>query len=56
MTVMLKLSDKIFKAAVIMTPTYLERSSSGIISFCLFILFMGFLRQESWRIHDYDVS
>ena len=29
-------------------PSNLEDSSSGIISFCLFILFMGFSWQEYW--------
>ena len=29
-------------------PTDLGGSSSGVISFCLFILFMGFSRQEYW--------
>jgi len=29
-------------------PTNLESSSFSILSFCLFILFMGFLRQEYW--------
>ena len=29
-------------------PTGLERSSFSILSFCLFILFMGFSRQEYW--------
>ena len=29
-------------------PTYLEGSSFSVISFCLFILFMGFSRQEYW--------
>ena len=30
------------------TPTDLGGSSSGVISFCLFILFMVFLWQENW--------
>ena len=30
------------------TPSDIEGSSSSVISFCLFILFMGFLRQEYW--------
>ena len=30
------------------TPSNLESSSSGVISFCLFILFMGFSRGEYW--------
>ena len=30
------------------TPTDLGGSSSGVISFCLFILFMGFSREEYW--------
>ena len=30
------------------TSSDLGSSSSGVISFCLFILFMGFLRQEYW--------
>ena len=30
------------------TPTDLGGSSSGVISFCLFIVFMGFSRQEYW--------
>ena len=30
------------------TPTNLESSSFGVISFYLFILFMGFSRQECW--------
>ena len=30
------------------TPTSLGSSSFGILSFCLFILFMGLLRQEYW--------
>ena len=29
-------------------PSHLEGSSSGVTSFCLFILFMAFLRQEHW--------
>ena len=29
-------------------PTDLGRSSFSVISFCLFLLFMGFLRQECW--------
>ena len=29
-------------------PTNPGRSSSGVISFCLFVLFMGFLRQLYW--------
>ena len=29
-------------------PTYLRSSSLSILSFCLFILFMGFSRQEYW--------
>ena len=29
-------------------PTYLESSSFSVLSFCLFILFMGFSRQEYW--------
>ena len=29
-------------------PMNLENSSFSVISFCLFILFMGFLRQEYW--------
>jgi len=29
-------------------PTYLGSSSFSILSFCLFILFMGFWRQEYW--------
>ena len=29
-------------------PTVLGRSSFSILSFCLFILFMGFSRQEYW--------
>ena len=29
-------------------PTYLGSSSFSVLSFCLFILFMGFLRQEYW--------
>ena len=29
-------------------PTYLGSSSFSILSFCLFILFMGFSRQEYW--------
>ena len=29
-------------------PTYLRSSSFSILSFCLFILFMGFSRQEYW--------
>ena len=29
-------------------PTYLGSSSFGVLSFCLFILFMGFSRQEYW--------
>ena len=32
------------------TPTNLGVSSSGVISFCLFILFMGFLQQESLSV------
>ena len=30
------------------TPSDLGSSSSSVISFCLFILFMGFSRQEYW--------
>ena len=30
------------------TPTNLGRSSLSVLSFCLFILFMGFSRQEYW--------
>ena len=30
------------------TPTDLGSSSFSVISFCLFILFMGFSRQECW--------
>ena len=30
------------------TPTNLGSSSFGVLSFCLFILFMGLLRQEYW--------
>ena len=30
------------------TPTNLGGSSSSVISFCLFILFMGFSRKEYW--------
>ena len=30
------------------TPTHLGSSSFSVLSFCLFILFMGFLRQEYW--------
>ena len=30
------------------TPTDLGSSSFSVISFCLFILFMGFSRQEDW--------
>ena len=30
------------------TPTNLGSSSFSVLSFCLFILFMGFLRQEYW--------
>ena len=30
------------------TPSDLRGVSSGVISFCLFILFMGFLQQEYW--------
>ena len=30
------------------TPTDLERSSFNVLYFCLFILFMGFSRQEYW--------
>ena len=29
-------------------PTDLGRSSFSVLSFCLFILFLGFLRQEYW--------
>ena len=29
-------------------PTDLESSSFSVLSFCVFILFMGFSRQESW--------
>ena len=29
-------------------PTYLRSSSFSVLSFCLFILFMGFSRQEYW--------
>ena len=29
-------------------PTNLQSSSFNVLSFCLFILFMGFLRQENW--------
>ena len=32
----------------ILDTSYLEDSSSGVISFWLFVLFMGFLRQEYW--------
>ena len=31
------------------TPSDIEGSSSSVISFCLFILFMGFSRQEYWN-------
>ena len=31
------------------TPTHLGSLSSGVISFCLFSVFMEFLRQEYWR-------
>ena len=31
------------------TPSDIEGSSSSVISFCLFLLFMGFLWQEYWR-------
>ena len=31
-------------------PTDLESSSFSILSFCLFILFMGFSGQEYWRV------
>ena len=31
------------------TPSYPEVSTSGVISFCLFILFMGFSWQEYWN-------
>ena len=31
-------------------PTNLGRSSSGVISFCLFKLFMKFLQQEYWSV------
>ena len=31
-------------------PTDLGSSSFSVLSFCLFILFMGFSRQESWSI------
>ena len=31
------------------TSSNLGGSSSGVISFCLFILFMGFSRQEYWN-------
>ena len=30
-------------------PTYLGSSSFSVLSFCLFILFMGFSRQEYWN-------
>ena len=30
-------------------PTHLRSSSFSVISFCLFILFMGFSRQEYWN-------
>ena len=30
------------------TPTYLGSSSFSVLSFCLFILYMGFSRQEYW--------
>ena len=30
------------------TSSHLESSSSHVISFCLFILFMGFLQQKYW--------
>ena len=32
------------------TPTDLGSSSFSVISFCLFILFMGFSRQEYWSV------
>ena len=32
------------------TPTDLRSSSFSVPSFCLFILFMGFLRQEYWSV------
>ena len=31
------------------TPSNMRGSSSSVISFCLFILFMGFSRQEYWN-------
>ena len=37
-----------FSPVVYWAPTDLESSSSSVISFCLFILFMGFSRQEYW--------
>ena len=37
------------------TPSDLEGSSSGAISFCLFILFMGFSWQEYWSILQWTV-
>ena len=33
--------------------TDLESSSFSVLSFCLFILFMGFSRQEYWSITEY---
>ena len=32
------------------TPPYLGSSSFSVLSFCLFILFMGFSRQEYWVV------
>ena len=37
-----------FSLVAYRTPSDLEGSSSGVISFCLFILFMGFWRQKYW--------
>ena len=37
-------------------PTDLESSSFKVISFCLFILFMGFSRQEYWSCLSFPIS
>ena len=38
-----------FSSVAYWAPTHLRSSSYSVISFCLFILFMGFSRQEYWN-------
>ena len=44
-------SGAIFYSSLIayLTPTYMGSSSFSVTSFCLFVLFMGFSRQECWN-------